>query len=48
MSLSGVVAVFNSSQDVTEILRLFLEQAGYVVVTAYTHDIRDGAIDCRL
>ena len=47
MSLPGVVAIFNSSQDVTEILRLFLEQAGYVVVTAYTHDIRDGGIDVQ-
>jgi two-component system, OmpR family, response regulator ResD len=42
---SGVVAVVNSSQDVTEILRLFLEHAGYVVVTAYTQDIRDGDVD---
>ena len=41
----GVIAVVNSSQDVTEILRLFLEHAGYVVVTAYTQDIRDGDVD---
>ena len=45
MSSAGVVAVVNSSQDVTEILRLFLEHAGYVVVTAYTQDIRDGDVD---
>jgi DNA-binding response OmpR family regulator len=45
MGSPEVVAIFNTSQDVTEILRLFLEQAGYVVVTAYTHELRDGAVD---
>jgi response regulator RpfG family c-di-GMP phosphodiesterase len=42
---AGVIAIFNTSQDATEILRIFLEQAGYVVVTAYTHDVRDGSVD---
>lgn len=40
-----VVAVFNSSEDTTEMLRIALEQAGYVVVTAFTHALRDGHTD---
>jgi DNA-binding response OmpR family regulator len=42
---SPVVAVFNTSQDTTEMLRLVLEQAGFVVVTAFTTDLRDGHVD---
>jgi CheY-like chemotaxis protein len=47
MKAEGVVAIFNSSQDTTEVLRLFLESCGYAVVTAYTHDIRDGAVNLQ-
>jgi DNA-binding response OmpR family regulator len=47
MPSRGIVAVFNSSRDVTEILRLFLEHEGYVVVTAYTHELRDGGVDLQ-
>jgi DNA-binding response OmpR family regulator len=39
------VAVINTSPDVVEMLRLVLQQAGFVVVTAMTHDIRDGVTD---
>jgi CheY-like chemotaxis protein len=40
-----VVAVFNTSEDTTDMLRFVIEQAGYVVVTAFTNELRDGAID---
>ena len=46
--LSGnpdVVGVFNTSEDTTDMLRFVIEQAGYVVVTAFTNQLRDGAID---
>jgi DNA-binding response OmpR family regulator len=40
-----VVAVFNTSEDTTDLLRVVLEQAGFVVVTAFTNHLRDGKID---
>ena len=40
-----VVAVFNSSEDTTDMLRVVLEQAGFVVVTAFTNHLRDGKTD---
>src|SRR6476646_6847188 len=40
-----VVAVFNSSEDTTEMLRVVIEHAGFVVVTVFTHSLRDGKID---
>jgi DNA-binding response OmpR family regulator len=40
-----VVAIINTSPDVVEMLRAVLERAGMVVVSAYTHDIRDGRVD---
>jgi DNA-binding response OmpR family regulator len=40
-----VVAVFNTSEDTTDMLRVALEQAGFVVITAFTNYIRDGRID---
>lgn len=40
-----VVAVINSSPDIVDILRLAFEQNGFVVVTAMTHEIRDGEVD---
>jgi DNA-binding response OmpR family regulator len=46
VSLSGdVVAVFNTSQDTTDLLRQALEEAGFVVVTAFTTQLRDGKIE---
>lgn len=39
------VAVINSTPDIVDILRIALEQAGMVVVSALTHEIREGAID---
>ena len=40
-----VVAVFNSSQDTVDMLRIVLEHAGFVVVSAYTYDLRDHKVD---
>lgn len=40
-----VVAVINTSPDVVDMLRLTLEHAGIVVVTAMTWEVRDGEID---
>jgi CheY-like chemotaxis protein len=40
-----VVAVFNTSPDTIELLRIVLEPAGYVLVGAYTYEVRDGEID---
>jgi len=40
-----VVAVFNTSEDTTDMLRVLLENAGFVVVTAFTNRVRDGTTD---
>ena len=40
-----VVAVFNSSQDTVDMLRIVLEHAGFVVVSAYTYDLRDHKVE---
>jgi CheY-like chemotaxis protein len=40
-----VVAVINSSPDAVDLLKDALEQAGLLVVTGFTHDIRDGKLD---
>lgn len=43
-----VVCVFNSTPDIVELLRIVLEQAGFVVVSAYTWDLRDSKVDIDL
>jgi DNA-binding response OmpR family regulator len=45
VSRTIVVAIINSSEDTTDLLRLAFEQAGFVVVTAFTHAIRDSQVD---
>ena len=40
-----VVAVFNTSKDTVDMLRIVLEHAGFVVVSAYTYDLRDHKVD---
>jgi len=40
-----VVGIFNTSPDTIEMLRLVLEPMGYVVIGAYTYEIRDGEVD---
>ena len=42
---AGVVAVINTSPDTVELLTAVLEGAGFVTVSAYTHDIRHGHMD---
>lgn len=40
-----VVAVFNSSPDTVDLLRMVLEREGFVVVSAFTFEMRDGQVD---
>jgi response regulator RpfG family c-di-GMP phosphodiesterase len=40
-----VVAVFNSNDDVVDMLRIVLQQAGFVVVTGHLIEVRDGKLD---
>ncbi len=44
-SEATVVAVINSTPDIVDMLRLAIEPAGFVVVTALTFEIRDGHVD---
>ena len=37
--------MFNTSEDTTDMLRVFFEVAGLVVVTAFTNRLRDGKVD---
>ena len=39
------VAVFNTSEDIVEMLRMAIEQAGFVVVSGHVHDIKSGKLD---
>jgi CheY-like chemotaxis protein len=39
------VAIFNTSPDTIEMLRIVLQAEGYVVVGAYTFELRDGRVD---
>ena len=41
------VAVFNTSDDVVELLRMVLEQAGFAVVTGHIDDIKRGKLDLQ-
>jgi DNA-binding NtrC family response regulator len=43
--ISNVVAVINSTTDIVDMLRIAMEQAGLVVVSALTPEIREGDID---
>ena len=45
MPKANVVAVINTSPDVVDLMRISLERAGFVVVSALTFEIRDGAVD---
>ena len=45
MQRPPVVAIFNTSPDTVEMLRIVLEQAGFVVMGLYTYEARDGKID---
>ena len=45
MTKPPVVLIINTSPDTVEMLRIVLENAGFIVVTAYTHDIREGKVN---
>src|SRR5690348_1162244 len=45
MNGAPVVAVINSTPDIVDMLRLALEYAGFVVVSALTFEIRDGEVN---
>jgi CheY-like chemotaxis protein len=40
-----VLAVFNTSEDTIDMLRVFFEHKGFVVVAAFTSALRDGKTD---
>ena len=40
-----VVAIINTTPDVVDMLRLAFETEGFVVVSTFTHAIRDGSAD---
>jgi len=42
------VAVINTTPDTVDLLKDVLEKAGFLVVTGYTHDVRDGKLDLEM
>ena len=40
-----VVVVINTSPDTVELLRIVLENAGFVVLSTYTHDLREAKVN---
>ena len=44
-SRPAVVAILNSNDDLVEMLRHLLEQAGFVTVTGHIDDVRRGELD---
>ena len=48
MDRPPVVAVFNTSPDTVDMLRLVLEREGFVVMGLYTYDVRDGKVDIEM
>ena len=46
-STQRLIAVFNSSDDLVELLRIVLEQNGFIVVTGHIDELRHGKIDLR-
>jgi CheY-like chemotaxis protein len=41
------VAVFNTNDDLVELLRMLIEQAGFAVVTGHIDDIKRGKLDLQ-
>lgn len=39
------IAIVNTSPDTIDLIRDALEPAGFLVVSCYTHDIREGRVD---
>lgn len=48
MKRPRVVAILNTSPDTVEMLRIVLEQSGFVVTSMYTYELRDGKIDVEM
>lgn len=46
-TLRPVVAVFNSSDDMVELLRMMLESNGFVVVSGHIADLRRAKLDLK-
>ena len=46
-TLRPVVAVFNSSDDMVELLRMMLESNGFVVVSGHIADLRRAKLDLQ-
>lgn len=40
-----VILIMNTSPDTVELLRIVLENQGFVVVSTYTHDLREARVD---
>src|SRR5689334_17544059 len=40
-----VILIMNTSPDTVELLRIVLENAGFVVLSTYTHDMREAKVD---
>lgn len=45
MARPPVVALINSSPDVVDMIRITMEHEGIVLVSAMTHEVRDGEVD---
>jgi DNA-binding NtrC family response regulator len=45
MEKPPVVAVINTTEDIVDLLRIWIERAGFVVVSALTPEIREGEVD---
>lgn len=45
MDRPPVVAIFNTSPDTVDMLRIVLEREGFVVIGVYTYEARDGKVD---
>jgi len=43
--IRDVIAIINTSPDTVGLLADLLERAGFLVVTLYIHDIRDGSVN---
>jgi DNA-binding response OmpR family regulator len=48
MERPPAVAILNTSPDTVEMLRIVLEQAGFVVTSMYTYELRDAKVDVEM
>ena len=45
---SPAVVIINTTPDTVDLLKDVLEKAGFLVVTGYTHDVREGKLDLEM